>query len=131
MDLIDKDTVQIAYAGNLPNSSYIIFVEDLTNDGEFTVNFENNKDETDDDTDGDFTANYNDTDDDGDGILTRNEITITTHNKPTRAEVVSMPLLSNQVLLNKIIKEQNGTYTGKVITFPDSDSDGIRDYLDR
>lgn len=32
LDLIDKDTVQIAYAGNLPNSSYIIFVEDLTND---------------------------------------------------------------------------------------------------
>src|SRR5690606_30947361 len=106
------------------------YLEDLNGDGQFTINYENSKDPNDDDTDGDFYANYTDTDDDGDGILTKNEIVITTHNMPTRAEVVSMPLQSNQVLLNKIVKEQNGTYTGKVITFTDTDSDGIPDYLD-
>ena len=60
------------------------YLEDLNGDGEFTVNFTNLKDTTDDDTDGDGdptnddtdgdgTPNYADSDDDGDGILTINE----------------------------------------------------------
>ncbi len=106
------------------------YLEDLNHDGEFTVNYENNKDTTDDDTDGDFYADYEDTDDDGDGILTKDEIEVTTINKSTRQDVLETPLQTNQVLLNKIIKEQNGTFTGTIITFPDTDGDGIPDYLD-
>ncbi|NNC51128.1 MAG: peptidylprolyl isomerase [Flaviramulus sp.] len=49
------------------------YKEDLNNDGEFNVNFENLKDDTDDDTDGDGTPDYLDKDDDGDSIPTRNE----------------------------------------------------------
>lgn len=49
------------------------YLEDLNDDGEFSINFENLLDETDDDTDGDGTPNYADTDDDGDGVLTINE----------------------------------------------------------
>lgn len=98
------------------------YLEDLNGDGQFTL--------ADDDTDGDGTPNFIDTDDDGDGVLTKDEITITTYNKATRAEIESLPLESNQVLLNEIVKEQNGTYTGTVITFTDADADGIPDYLD-
>lgn len=49
------------------------YLEDLNVDGEFTVNYEDLTDITDDDTDGDGIPNYSDTDDDGDGILTINE----------------------------------------------------------
>ena len=49
------------------------YKEDLNNDGEFNVNFDDLTDETDDDTDGDGTPDYADTDDDGDGVLTINE----------------------------------------------------------
>lgn len=49
------------------------YLEDLNGDGEFTVNFTNLKDTTDDDTDGDGTPDFLDADDDGDGILTINE----------------------------------------------------------
>lgn len=49
------------------------YLEDLNGDGEFTVNFTNLKDTTDDDTDGDGTPNYLDADDDNDGVLTINE----------------------------------------------------------
>ncbi|WP_100609864.1 FKBP-type peptidyl-prolyl cis-trans isomerase [Confluentibacter lentus] len=106
------------------------YLEDLNGDGEFTVNFENRNDPNDDDTDGDLNPDYADTDDDGDGVLTKDEIEVTTVNKPTRQEVLDTALLTNQVLLNKITKQQNGTYTGTIITFPDTDSDGIPDYLD-
>ncbi|OYX22494.1 MAG: hypothetical protein B7Z06_11570 [Flavobacteriales bacterium 32-35-8] len=106
------------------------YLEDLNDDGEFTVNFENPNDPSDDDTDGDFNLDYADTDDDGDGVLTKDEIVIETVNKPTRQEVLDTALLTNQVLLNKITKEQNGSYTGTIITFKDTDSDGIPDYLD-
>lgn len=106
------------------------YLEDLNGDGEFTVNFENRNDPDDDDTDGDYDPDYADTDDDGDGILTRNEIEITTVNMPTRQEVLNTVLEDNQVLLNKINKESNGTYTGTIITFPDTDGDGVPDYLD-
>jgi FKBP-type peptidyl-prolyl cis-trans isomerase FkpA len=106
------------------------YLEDLNEDGVFTVNYENIKDPNDDDTDGDYNPDYVDADDDGDGIPTRDEIEITTVNKPTRQEVLATVLADNQVLLNKIKKEQNGTYTGTIITFPDTDGDGIPDYLD-
>lgn len=49
------------------------YMEDLNDDGEFTVNTKDLTDETDDDTDGDGTPDYADTDDDGDGILTKYE----------------------------------------------------------
>jgi len=49
------------------------YLEDLNGDGEFTVNFEDLEDTTDDDTDGDTAPNYVDRDDDNDGILTINE----------------------------------------------------------
>lgn len=98
------------------------YLEDLNGDGEFSLEF--------DDTDSDNIPNYVDTDDDGDGVLTENEITITTFNKATLAEVKNMSLQPNEVLLNKIIREQDGTFTGTVITFTDTDGDGIADYLD-
>lgn len=99
-------------------------------DAVFDVNFDDLTDETDDDTDGDGAPNYFDTDDDGDGILTEDEIVVTTENRATIEEIKNLPLESNQVLLNKISKETDGTYTGTIITFTDSDSDGIYDYLD-
>ena len=49
------------------------YLEDLNNDSEFIVNFDDLTDETDDDTDGDGTPDYFDIDDDGDGVLTINE----------------------------------------------------------
>src|SRR5690606_16944966 len=106
------------------------YLEDLNGDGEFTVNYENRNDPNDDDTDGKLVngfpyPDYQDPDDDGDGIPTRDEIEITTVNKPTRQEVLATVLADNQVLLNKIKKEQNGTYTGTILTFPDTDGDGI------
>ncbi|WP_308993939.1 hypothetical protein QLS71_001195 [Mariniflexile litorale] len=49
------------------------YLEDLNNDGEFYVNYEDLTDTTDDDTNGNGYANYIDADDDGDGISTINE----------------------------------------------------------
>lgn len=49
------------------------YMEDLNGDWNFTVNYDDLKDETDDDTDGDGTPDYADEDDDGDGVLTINE----------------------------------------------------------
>ena len=46
------------------------YLEDLNGDGEFTVNYNDLTDDTDDDTDGDGTPDYADADDDGDGVLT-------------------------------------------------------------
>ncbi|GAA4819443.1 FKBP-type peptidyl-prolyl cis-trans isomerase [Litoribaculum gwangyangense] len=46
------------------------YLEDLNGDGEFIVNFQDLKVNTDDDSDGDGTPDYFDSDDDGDGILT-------------------------------------------------------------
>lgn len=51
------------------------YLEDLNDDGEFIVNFEDLTDDTDDDTDGDGDPDYVDNDDDGDGILTIDEDT--------------------------------------------------------
>src|SRR5690606_14378679 len=106
------------------------YLEDLNDDSELIVNFDDLSDPNDDDTDGDGNPDYQDLDDDGDGVLTAEEIEITTVNKPTRQEVLDTPLQTNQVLINKIVEENNGTFTGTIITFTDSDSDGVPDYLD-
>ncbi|WP_162623267.1 FKBP-type peptidyl-prolyl cis-trans isomerase [Confluentibacter sediminis] len=76
---------------------------------------------------------YLDTDDDGDGILTKDEIEITTVNKLTRQEVLDIKtsLAYNQVLLNKIKKEEDNSYTGTIITFTDTDGVKPFDYLDK
>lgn len=55
------------------NDGVSSFDEDLNGDGEYTVNFDDLEDTTDDDTDGDGTPDYFDSDDDGDGVLTINE----------------------------------------------------------
>lgn len=49
------------------------YLEDLNGDGQFSVNYDDTTDATDDDTDGDRYANFEDADDDGDGISTINE----------------------------------------------------------
>ena len=98
------------------------FMEDLNNDGEFTVEF--------DDTDGDLIPNYVDVDDDGDGKLTSKEIIVTTYNETTKEAIENLPLEADQVLI-KIKTELDGTFTGTVITLYDSDGNGIPNYLDK
>ncbi|MEN3324789.1 hypothetical protein VP395_13700 [Mariniflexile soesokkakense] len=107
------------------------YLEDLNGDGEFTLNYLDLTDVTDDNTDGDNSPDYIDLDDDGDGILTKNEIIISKITKSTLEEVKSEPLAYNEVLLNKIVKEQNGDYTGTIITFKDTDGVKPFDYLDK
>ena len=106
------------------------YLEELTGDGQYVVYTDASL--QDDDTDSDGRPNYVDTDDDGDRILTKNEtgIVVSTINKPTLNEVKLYELLSTQKLLNNIVKELDGTYTGTVWTFKDTDTDGIPDYLD-
>ncbi|MGZ0016435.1 FKBP-type peptidyl-prolyl cis-trans isomerase [Yeosuana sp. AK3] len=106
------------------------YMEDLNGDGNFSVNFNDLKDTTDDDSDGDGRANFDDIDDDADGILTQDEIVVTTYNEATKETLEALPLESNQVLI-KIKQELNGTFTGTVVTFTDTDADGIPDYLDK
>jgi FKBP-type peptidyl-prolyl cis-trans isomerase FkpA len=105
------------------------YLEDVDDDGNLLDN-----------TDGDTLTNagfsfeiynYQDNDDDGDGILTKNEITITTITKSSLGEIKAIQLDYNQSLLNKIKKEQNGSYSGTVITFKDTDGVGVFDYLDK
>lgn len=107
------------------------YLEDLNNDGEFTVNVESLADVNDDDTDGDGIPDYVDTDDDGDGKLTKNEIVISKVTETTLEAVKNTPLAYNQVLLNKINKEPNGDYTGTIITFTDTDGVKPFNYLDK
>ena len=105
------------------------FMEDLNGDWNFTVNYDDLKDTTDDDTDGDGTPDYADIDDDGDGVLTSDEIMVKTYIKDTKEEIESLPLGDDEILI-KIIKGSDGKFTGTVITLTDSDNDGIPDYLD-
>ncbi len=98
------------------------FMEDLNNDGAFTIDF--------DDTDGDLIPDYVDIDDDGDGKLTSKEITVTTYNEATREAIENLPLQSDEVLI-KIKEELDGTFTGTVITLYDTDGNGIPNYLDK
>ncbi len=83
-----------------------------------------------DDTDADGLVDYLDNDDDNDGIPTQEEITITTENRTSPEILRMLPLESNQILLNEIKEEEDGTFTGTVITFIDTDGDAIPDYLD-
>ena len=103
------------------------YLEDLDEDGEV---FDENTDEDFDPRTGSFIYNYVDPDDDGDGILTKDEITVTTENRDSIEELKAIALESNQKLSNHIIKEENGTFTGTIITFTDSDGDSKADYLD-
>lgn len=82
-----------------------------------------------DDTDNDQFPNYLDVDDDGDGTLTRDEVIETTYNEPTRQAILDLPLASNEVL-TLIVEEEDGTFTGTTITFPDTNGNGIPNYLD-
>ncbi|HEY5688011.1 MAG TPA: FKBP-type peptidyl-prolyl cis-trans isomerase [Yeosuana sp.] len=98
------------------------FMEDLNNDSDFTLEF--------DDTDGDKIPDYVDVDDDGDGKLTSEEIIVTTYNEVTKEAIENLPLEADQVLV-KIKQELDGTFTGTVITLYDSDGNGIPNYLDK
>ena len=104
------------------------YLEELNGDGEYTVVADATV--SDDDTDGDRLPNYVDADDDGDRIPTKDEIEISTINKPTLDEVKNVSLQSKQKLLNNIVKEADGTFTGTILTFKDEDNDGKPDYLD-
>ncbi len=73
---------------------------------------------------------YLDSDDDNDGILTKDEIMVTTENRATVEELKAIVLENNQKLLNHITKEEDGSFTGTIVTFPDTDGDGTADYLD-
>lgn len=106
------------------------YMEDLDNDLIFST-----ADDTNDDTDGDGLPDVNDSDDDNDGILTKDEIVVSYVEAATREEVLATPLDSNQKLANFIEEIRDGTgmiisYKGKVITFTDTDNDGIPDYRD-
>ncbi|WP_051238820.1 FKBP-type peptidyl-prolyl cis-trans isomerase [Gaetbulibacter saemankumensis] len=103
------------------------YLEDITGDGEFVVNPDLDED---DDTDGDLRPDYADTDDDGDGVLTKDEIEIEKVTKATREEIELIELNADQVLLNKIIENSDGTFTGTILTLKDSNGNGIPDYLD-
>ncbi len=106
------------------------YLEGADDDFEFTLN-----------TDEDFTSdsygnvypryNYIDNDDDGDGKLTKDEIIITTFTADTVEAVRSKSLAYNEVLLNKIIDNRNGTYTGTIIKFKDTVVGEPFDYLDK
>jgi hypothetical protein len=71
--LIFKFELFQSFVNDHDNDGVPSYKEDLNGDGEFTVNFEDLEDPTDDDTDGDGTPDYLDRDDDGDGVLTINE----------------------------------------------------------
>ncbi|OEJ98808.1 hypothetical protein A8C32_06355 [Flavivirga aquatica] len=128
--LIFKFELLKCFENDHDNDGIPSYLEDITEDGLFTVTTEASG-VKDDDTDGNNIPNYVDNDDDGDGILTKDEITITvTEKKATVEELKMMTLESNQVLLNKINEEEDGTFTGTIITFTDTDADGKADYLD-
>lgn len=92
-------------------------------------------------TDGDFTTdiyrnqyltyNFIDTDDDGDGKLTKDEIVKSYITENSIDAIRNKPLEYNQVLLNKINDNHDGTYTGTIITFTDTVVGEPFDYLDK
>ncbi|MBJ6368834.1 hypothetical protein JF259_12105 [Snuella sp. CAU 1569] len=96
------------------------YLEDLNGDGEFTLE--------DDDTDDDDTPDFVDTNDDGDLKLTKDEIELTTHNKPTREELESLASGDFKVLI-AVIEEEDGTFTGTILNL-DPDGNGKAAYLD-
>ncbi|WP_396600473.1 FKBP-type peptidyl-prolyl cis-trans isomerase [Algibacter sp. R77976] len=71
--LIFKFDLLQSFENDHDNDGVPSYLEDLNNDDNLIVNYDDLTDETDDDTDGDGFANFNDADDDGDGVLTINE----------------------------------------------------------
>ncbi|WP_242157647.1 FKBP-type peptidyl-prolyl cis-trans isomerase [Aestuariivivens sediminis] len=123
-----------AFVNDHDNDGIPSYLEDLNDDGEFTVNFEDLTDATDDDTDGNSIPDYFDNDDDGDGVLTINEIISKTYDNngmgyATREEVEALPFADNEILIH-VIEDGNGNYTGISVLFTDTDNDGTPDYLD-
>lgn len=134
LPLIFKFELLQAFENDHDGDGVPSYLEDLNGDGEFIVNYEDLTDPNNDNTDGDNLPNYLDIDDDGDGILTINEVETKTYDNDgmgyaTREEVESLSLAPNEVLI-KIVKENNGTYTGNSVIFTDTDNDGTADYLD-
>jgi hypothetical protein len=106
-------------------------LEDLNNDNTFNLTG------TEDNTDGDLNPNVDDPDDDNDTVMTIDEITVSFIEAESRAAVLALAedLDDNQVLAN-FIEEVRGTdgeiinFRGRVITFLDTDSDGVFNHLD-
>ncbi len=103
-------------------------LEDLNNDGVII-------DGEEDDSDLDGTPNVNDADDDNDGVLTEDEIVVSFVEETTRAAIENTTLEDNQFLANFIeeLRDEAGNITGfrgKIITFFDTDNDGVFNHLD-
>lgn len=98
-------------------------------DGEYTVNYEDLTDETDDDTDGDGFANYGDSDDDADGVLTRDELQSNTYVVDTNNGDAE-PTLDDTMEFEVGRTEVEGVITIKTLKIVDSNGNNIGDHLD-
>ncbi|MEP3836203.1 MAG: FKBP-type peptidyl-prolyl cis-trans isomerase [Algibacter sp.] len=115
----------------IPSYLEDLFKEDGTagSDGEYTVNYDDLTDETDDDTDGDGFPNYSDSDDDGDGVLTRDELQSNTYVVDTNNGGVE-PTLDSTLEFEVSRAEVDGVITIKTLKIVDYNGDSIGDYLD-
>ncbi|MFD1615013.1 FKBP-type peptidyl-prolyl cis-trans isomerase [Gelatiniphilus marinus] len=103
------------------------YLEDLNDDGEFTLNtYADTKDG--DDTDGDNIPNYFDTDDDGDGVATLNELEHKTYEVDTNQGGQEPVLGVKEFEFSR--SDKGGIITIKTVTIKDSNNDGLDDYLD-
>ncbi|MDO5970067.1 hypothetical protein Q4Q35_09620 [Flavivirga aquimarina] len=105
-------------------------IEDLSGDGEVTVNYDDLTDETDDDTDGDRLPNYLDSDDDGDGVLTINELERITYVVYTN-QGEQEPVLNEKIEFELERSDNAGVITIKTLKIVDSDNNDIDDHLDK
>lgn len=86
-----------------------------------------------DNTDDDQFSNFIDVDDDGDGTITKDEIIETIYNETTRQAILDLVLASNEVLIKIVeVEDEEGmiSYDGYTVTFPDTNGNGIPNYLD-
>ncbi|SFD32773.1 FKBP-type peptidyl-prolyl cis-trans isomerase [Algibacter pectinivorans] len=115
----------------IPSYLEDLFKEDGSpgSDGEFTVNFDDLTDETDDDTDGDGNENYRDSDDDGDGVLTRNELQSNTYLVDTNNGEAE-PTLDDTMEFEVGRTEVEGVITIKTLKIVDSNGNNIGDHLE-